>query len=76
MINQRPSLKLKKLPSSKGLLQLNTFLVKKRRNTATAIQSDVIAALMGFREQTTYCLNTVTNTACVASVNGEVVGFG
>ena len=36
---------VKKLPSSKGLSQLIIYLVKKRRNTATTVQSGVTAAL-------------------------------
>ena len=48
-----------KVGFSKGLLQLNIFLVKKRRNTVTTVQSDEIAALTDSREQTTYCLNTL-----------------
>ena len=62
---------VKKLPSSKGLSQLNIFFVKKRHITATTVQSDVIATLT----ETTYCLNTLTNIACVVGVNGEMVGF-
>lgn len=63
---------LKKLPSSKGFLQ---FLVKKRRKTATTVQSDVLAALTDSRKLTTYCLNTLTNIACVSVVNGQGVGI-
>ena len=62
---------VKKLPSSKGLSQLNIFFVIKRHITAKTVQSDVIATLT----ETTYCLNTLTNIACVADVNGERVGF-
>ena len=35
---------VKKLPSSKGLSQLIIYLVKKRRNTATTVESGVTAA--------------------------------
>ena len=41
----------------------------------TAVQSGVTAALTDSRKQTTYCLNTLTNIACVVGVNGEVVGI-
>ena len=62
---------VKKPSSSEGLSQLNIFFIKKRHITATTVQSDVIATLTA----TTYCLNTLTNIACVAGVTGERVGF-
>ena len=63
---------VKTLLTSKGLSQLKIFLVQKRRNTATTVQSDVTAELTAFK-QTTYCLNTLTNIACVAGEGVMIV---
>ena len=46
---------------------------QKRGNTPTTVQSVVASAITNSRKQTTYCLNTLTNTACVAGVNGNRV---
>ena len=42
----------------------------------TTVQSDVTATVKDSRKQTTHCLNTVTNTACIAGVSREGVGIG
>ena len=42
-----------------------------RRNTATTVQSDVTVALTDSGKQTTYCLNTLTNIACLAAQTGK-----
>ena len=66
----------KKLPSLESLSKLKIFLVRKRRNTLTTVQSDVTATVKDSRKQTTHCLNTVTNIACIAGVSREGVGIG
>ena len=51
------------------------FSSKKRRNIASSVQSDVTEVLPDSHGHTTYCLNTLTNIACVAGVNGGGVGI-
>ena len=40
-------------------------------NSATTVQSGVTVALTSSCKQTAHCLNTLTNLAYVAGVNGE-----
>jgi len=44
--------------------------------TTLSVQSDIIMALKDSHKQTTYCLNTLTNIACVVGIKEEGVGIG
>ena len=54
---------------------MKIFVVKKGGNTATTVQSGVIAALIDSSERTVYFLNTRTNIFCVVGVNREEAGI-
>ena len=54
---------------------MKIFVVKKGGNTATTVQSGVIAALIDSRERNVYFLNTRTKIFCIVGINREEAGI-